>query len=187
MKCYLCRKNATIKQQKNRYICDNCFCRLIIKRIRKFCRLNKVFKKNDKILVIGELNKYLAKNVVEKRPVKLFFRARDNKDFVKKNKINKILIQWTLDDEANNFLLGLFKGAKIKKFDEKYIKFLVSITNEEAGKFAKIKKLKFKANKIDAFIKKLVDDLHKEHPSARYTLLKNLQELAKLRKMSSVK
>ena len=182
MKCYLCRKSANIKQQKDRYVCDNCFVRLITKRVRKFCRLNKIFKKNDRILVIGELNKYLAKNVVEKRPVKLFFRSKENKEFIKKNKINKVLLQWTLDDEANNFLLGLFKGQKIKKFDEKYIKFLVSITNDEALMFAKIKKLKFKANKMDPYIKRLIDKMHKEHPSARYTLLNNIEMLNRLTK-----
>ena len=180
MKCYLCGAKASIKQQKNRSICDRCFSRLIEKRIRKFTRLNKIFKPKDRILVIGEINKYLIKNITGEMPIKLFFRANINKDFVKKNKINKILIEYTLDDEINSFLTSLFKGKKIKRLDKKHIKLLKPVTDDEAKEFARINRLRFKPNKKDPFIQILIDELHQNHPNAKYTLLNNIDDLKKI-------
>lgn len=177
MGCYLCGGRAYIKQQKNRYICNRCFCRLFEKRIRRYTRLKKVFQPGDRILVIGDVNRYLAERIVGRLPVKLFFRARLSKEFVKKNGINKILIEWSLDDGANEFLLGLFRGKKVRKLGKGHVKLLKVVTDKEIELFAKLEKLRFKPNKKDPFVQKLLDELQKKHPSIRYTLLKNIEEL----------
>ena len=177
MGCYICKRKAAYSQQKGREICNECFCKLIEKRVRKYARINKLFRKEDRILVIGDVNKYLVESIVKDLPVKLFFRAKEDKNFAKKNKINKIFIEYTLDDEVNDFLNSVFKGKKEKKLDKKHIRLLRVATDEEVELFAKIKKLRFKPNKKDPFVKMLIDKLHKEHPSAKYTLLKNIREL----------
>ena len=171
-KCYLCSKDAKIKQQNNRFICDRCFNKQFEKRIRKFARVNKVFKKNDKILVMGEVNKFLVSKIVKDLPMKVYFKKGSN--------VDKVLLQWTIDDEANDFLLNLFKSKARKKFFKKDIKFLITMTNDDVEEFARINKIKFNSEKIDPFIKKLIDDLHKEHPSAKYTLVKNISVLNRL-------
>lgn len=177
MKCFLCDKKGKIKQQNNRYICDKCFSKQFEKRIRKFSRINKIFKKNDKILVIGEVNKFLVEKIVKDLPLKLYFDEKDEK------KVDKILLEWTIDDEANDFLMNLLQKKKRKRFFSKEIKFLVVMTNEDVKEFARINKLKFKAKKIDESVKKIIDPLHKEHPSAKYTLIKNIEMLNRLTKM----
>ena len=102
MRCYLCSSKGVIRQQKGRDICKKCFCRLIEKRIRKFARINKCFRANDRVLVIGSLARYFVENIVGKKPVKLFFRAKEDNEFARKNKINKIAPNYTLDDEVNS-------------------------------------------------------------------------------------
>lgn len=179
MKCYLCNKNADIKQQNNRYICDNCFSRIFEKRIRKFVRMNKVFRKDDIVLVIGDVNKELVKRIIGKRPLNVYFKSKEDKEFIKKNKINKVIVEWTLDDEANCFLLELFRRKKQKRLDKDHVKFLVDMTDEDVIEFARINRLKFKPNKKDKDVMKLVNELQKEHPSAKYTLIKNIEELKK--------
>src|SRR3989344_4906255 len=120
MKCYICKRNAQIEEQKNRAICNECFCRLIEKRVRRYTRTNDVFTPNKRILVVGEVNKCLAKSIVGQMPVKLFFSKKIDTDFIKKNKIDSVLIEWTIDDEGNQFLAKLFKGESFKKIDKKY-------------------------------------------------------------------
>ncbi len=169
MKCYLCNKKAQIKQQKGRSVCDECFSRLIEKRIRKYTRLNKIFRPNDRVLVIGDLSKYFVKSITKGLPIKIF--SRKNK------KANKIVVIWTADDEANLFLEELFLGKKIKQ-DKKQVKLLRVITDKEAKLFAKIKKLKFKENKKNKDIQRFIDELEKKDPGAKFRLVKN-QELLK--------
>jgi len=182
MKCYVCSKKAKINQQKGRFICDNCFSKQFEKRVRKFTRINKIFSANSKVLVIGYVNKFLSSSIVGKLPVSLTFRKKLDEGKVKN--FDKVLVEWTLDDEANDFLLNLFNGVPRKKFKSKYVKLLVNSTNDDVLNFARINKLKFKIGKIDVFVQKLIDDLHKEHSSAKYTLLKNINVLDKLTKKS---
>ena len=168
MKCYLCSKKAKIQQQKGRAVCDECFCRLIEKRIRKYTRLNKIFRPKDKILVKGRLSRYFIESITKNLPIKIV-----NK------KSNKVVVDWTADDEANLFLEELFLGKKNKQ-DKKQVKLLKVITDKEAKLFAKIKKLKFKENKKNKDIQKFIDELEKKDLGAKYRLLKNFDMLNRL-------
>ena len=179
MGCYLCGGKGVIRQQKGRDICSKCFCRLIEKRIRKYSRVNKCFNTKDRILVIGDLAGYFVGNIVGKRPVKLFFRAKEDKGFVKKNKISKIVPNWTLDDEATDFLEEVFDKKK-RKTEKKHVNLLANITDVEAKLFAKLKKIKFKPNKKNKDVIKLIEELTKKHTHARFSLMKNIRALEKL-------
>ena len=128
MKCYLCSKTAKIQQQKGRAVCDECFIRLIEKRIRKYTRLNKIFRPKDRILVKGQLSKYFVESITKGLPIKIVHK-----------KSNKFVVDWTADDEANLFLENLFLGEKIRQ-DKKQIKLLKVITDKEA---------KFKSKQCD--------------------------------------
>ena len=172
MKCYLCNKTAQIKQQKGRAVCNDCFSRLIEKRIRKHTRLNKIFRPNDRVLVIGELNKYFVRSIAKNLPIKIFYRVKMDKNFVKKNKINKIIIEWTADDQDNLFLESLFSGQGMKSMKSS-TSLLSVITDKEAKLFAKIEKLKFKENKKNKDIQRFLDDMGKKDPGAKFRLLKN--------------
>ncbi|MBW2978433.1 hypothetical protein KY331_06320 [Candidatus Woesearchaeota archaeon] len=166
MRCYLCGRTAVIKKQKNRVICNKCFCWLFEKRIRKQTRLDKSFSSGDRILVIGEVAKYLVKSITKDMNVKL----------VSKN-YNKKIIEWTLDDELNQFVKGMFEGKGRRKEEKKVIKILKNVTDEEVKLFAKIKGLKFKPNKKDKAIQKFLDSVQAKYPNAKYNLLRNVSEL----------
>jgi hypothetical protein len=148
MKCYLCKRKAQIRQQKGRDICNECFCKLIEKRVRKYSRINKLFKKGDKISIEGDVNKYFIKSMLKDLPIKTVS---------KKGKGVKNVVEQTMDDETNGFVKSLFLNKKFKK--NKDIKLLRVLTDKEAGIFAKIKKLKFKANKKDRNVQKFLDKI----------------------------
>jgi hypothetical protein len=181
MKCYLCSKAAIIKQHKGRAICDGCFSRLIEKRIRKYTRLNKIFRPNDRVLIIGDLSKYFVESIAKDMPIKVFSLAKFDKNFVKKNNINKIIVEWTVDDEDNLFLKDLFLGQGMKSMKSS-ISLLSVITDKEAKLFAKIKKLKFKENKKNKDVQKFLDDMEKKDPGAKFRLLKNREFLKRILK-----
>jgi len=169
MKCYLCGKKAVIKKHKNRFICNKCFCWLFEKRIRKQTRLDKSFGVGDKILVLGGVAKYLVKSITKDMNIKI----------VSKN-YNKKVIEWTLDDELNQFVKKMFEGKKQKKEDKKVVKILKNVTDEDVKLFAKIKGLKFKPNKKDEAIQKFLNSVQVKYPNAKYNLLRNISELRKI-------
>ena len=180
MKCFLCGGKGVIKQQKGRDLCARCFSNIIEKRIRKHVRMNKLFKKNDRILVLGGVNKFLVESILKKLPVKLFFRKREDKEFVKKNNINKIVVEWTLDDEVNEFMKAVLEGKKVKEKGKKYVKLLKVVTDKELLFFAKFNKIKFKPKKKDEIVQIFLDEVEDEHPNIKYNLLNNISMLNRL-------
>ena len=126
-------------------------------------------KKNDKIVVKGAVNKYLINSMLKGLPVKVYS---------KKVRGAKEVIEWTMDDEANEFVKALFEGKKGRKSNA--IKLLKVLTDVEVERFAKIKKLKFKANKKDKDVQKFLDNVEAKHPNIKYNLLKNIGTLKAL-------
>lgn len=146
------------------------FIRIIEKRIRKHARLNKLFRKHDKILVKGPINKYLVPRIIQELPCKIYYQKPKNV------RINKIVISWTLDDEINLFLKQYFTNKKIKQ-NPKHIKLLKPITDKEAKRFAKIKKLRFTPNKKDKAIQKFINKMTEYYPDTKYKLYKSTELL----------
>ena len=140
---------------------------MIEKRVRKHSRINKLFSKGDKIFVSG-LAKYFVKSILSKMPVEI----------VSKKKANKIVVSWSMDDEANEFISALFNNKKVKKNND--IKLLKVLSDKELLLFAKIKGLKFKANKKNKDVQKFLDDVEKKHGNIKYNLLKNIDSLRKI-------
>jgi len=153
---------------------------LIERRIRRNTRINKLFSKGDRLLVLGEINKYFVKSILKELPVKLFFSKKEDNAFVKKNKINKIVIQWTLDDDINAFVKALFEGGKVKKMPKNYVKLLVSATDKEIALFARIRKISFKPRGKDILVQKFLDNIEKKHHNIKYNLMKNIIVLNRL-------
>ncbi|MEE9525333.1 MAG: hypothetical protein V3V78_01880, partial [Candidatus Woesearchaeota archaeon] len=132
-------------------------------------RINKLFKKNDKLIVRGAVNKYFVESMLGGLPIKIYS---------KKVKGGKEIIEWTMDDETTEFVKAVFLNKKVGK--SKGIKLLKVLTDTEVEKFAKIKKLKFKANKKDKDVQKFLDDIEEKHPNIKYNLVKNIGKLKEL-------
>ena len=123
---------------------------------------------------------YFVEQIASKKPIKLFFRAKEDEEFIRKNKINKIVANWTLDDEVTSFLEGVFLNKK-RKLGKRYINLLTTITDKEAKLFAKLKKIKFKPNKKNKDIMELIEELSKKHTHAKFSLMKNIKDLNKIK------
>src|SRR3989344_4178709 len=117
MKCYKCNCKAIISIPHLKPVCKRCFEGIIERRIRKYIRINKLIKKNDRLIIKDPICLYFIKKII-KSPVKI----------VKKN--GKEVIPWTLDDECNSFLYNFFKpNFKIKENNK--IKLLRTVTEQE--------------------------------------------------------
>ncbi len=188
--CIKCKKiKASVNLPHIKNICYNCFTKIIEKRIRKHIRINKIFRKNDKILVTDDLSFFLVKNIIKDLPAQIFLESADINDLsknsfknkIKKEKINKIVIPWTMDDENNLFLENLFLN-KNKRLNKRCVKILISITEKEAELFAKINKIHFKENKKNESIKNMLDMLEEKYPETKFSLLKSIEQMKKILK-----
>jgi|GEM_PF-4369201 len=172
-KCYLCGVTKTFKHL-NRFVCSRCFVRLIEKRVKK--GLSRVFSKNEAVLIVGDLAEYFFDLIMKGFPIKKIKRKRIPANI---SKFDKIVVESTMDDVDAGFLAGFFGKGLIKK-DKKIIRILQSITNEEALRFAKIKKINFKLSDKDEVIKKFLKEMSEKHPEIRFNLLKNVKEVERI-------
>jgi len=186
--CIKCRKiNALVNLPHIKNVCSSCFTEIIEKRIRRYVRINKIFRKNDRILVSDDLSFFLVNSIIKDLPAHIFLKSMNIDDLskssvkrsIKKDKINKILIPWTIDDEANLFLNNLFSGRN-KRLDKRYIKLLITITDKEAGLFSKINDIDFKENKKNEEIKKMLDMLEQKYPETKFSLSRSIGQMEKI-------
>jgi len=147
--------------------------------VRKYIRLNDFFQKNDKILVYGDLSHYFIKKILKELPIKII-RIKTTKDFNKYKKPYKKVIEYTLDDEINFFLKKLFTKFESKKNNT--IKILKLITDEEAFQYAKFHKINFKSNEKNEVIEEFINNLEKNYPDIKFSLLKSDFKLENLLK-----
>lgn len=191
MKCVKCSKPSKIKVQ-NLETCESCFLKIIQKRVRKELRINKLIKKNDKILIIDDgsaeakLSEYLLKEIIKSLPVtitvkKLSYELGNSV----KGDYNKIIIPWCADKEDEYFLNCIFENKKIKYNghykikDKTYIKLLLLVLEKEVELFAKIKKFNFNKKKQKTVVSEVLDKLEEEYPEIKFSLLKSTKEISK--------
>jgi len=159
MQCSRCRNRAEVRLRHIRGMCRNCFSRLVIKRVKKSILPGELIKKNDKILVLDRLCLYFIERIIS-FPVRIirkprsFFKIKNfDKDIFKNNvlkrfakdkKINKIIIPWTLDQEAEGFMEHLFSDCSKKRKNAAFVRLFSKVLEKELEIFAKYKKLPFK-------------------------------------------
>lgn len=146
------------------------------KRIRKNARVNKLFSRGDRILVLSDISEYLLKGIIRGLPVKIFKRKRAEKEFIKVNKINKIVASWTMDDEIASFLKNFFCGEKEKE-DRKTVKLLKVVGDKELLEFSKINGIRFVPNKKDKELGRMIEHMTKKYPDTKEKLLNSAVSL----------
>ncbi|MBW2963753.1 hypothetical protein KY306_03185 [Candidatus Woesearchaeota archaeon] len=137
--------------------------------------LNRVFSKNETVLVVGDLAEYFFDLIMKKFPIKKIKRKKISPDT---SKFDKVVVESTMDDVDADFLAGFFGKGLVKK--KKVIRILQSITDEEAVRFAKIKKIDFKISDKNKLIKKFLKEMSEKHPEVKFNLLKNVKEVEKI-------
>ena len=177
--CKKCNKNKT----KHTY-CRKCFLHIIEKRIRKNIRINIGFKKDDKILVMEPICKYIINKfskIIEIHYIsKSKFKIKNwnenvykNKlllEFIKKNKIKYTFIPQTIDEKIHPYLNSLFKGEKLKTIlnNKKIYPLFNKITSEELLRFCNYRKIKYlqKKSKINEFL----NNLENKYPGTKFSI-----------------
>ena len=181
IQCKKCNKEPATNLPHLGPLCREHFCEIVESRIRKNIRISYSFDKNDRILTTEPLTEHLVKKIIGSMPAKVINKniniekilKKDKKtfDFIKKNKINKIVIPWTADDECCLFLEFFFYSKKIVKVP--YVKMFLTATDDEIGLFSKLNKIEWKKNKKDEKISRFIDELDKSYPQTKFSLLKS--------------
>lgn len=185
MKCRKCKTQAKANFKQTGPLCENHFIEMIEKRVRKELRTKKLIQKNDKILFINNGSKeyfvsnYLLKSIIKNLPVKINAKKSSKLNLISA-KHNKIIIPWSLDDEAEEFLEFIFNKNKPKKLSKKAIKMLKNVSDEEIELFAKIKRFKYKKT-IKSKIKHMLDKLENKYPGYKFSLLNSIKQMKELK------
>ena len=185
MKCAKCKMPAKAKFKHTGNLCQNHFLELIEKRVRKGLRTQKLIKKNDKILFIDNKSKeyyvsnYLLKSIIKNLPVKIDTK-KSKKLTLASAKHNKIIIPWSLDDEAEEFLELIFNKKQPLKFNKKALKLLGNVSEEEIELFAKIKRFKYKKTSKSK-IKQMLDKMENKYPGYKFSLLNSIKQIKELK------
>lgn len=130
----------------------------------------KRFKKNDKVLIVGELERVLLERAVNGMPLKITFGKRLSKNIAG---FDCVVVGKTMDDINEEFLEGLLKGKLVlAKLEKKFFNILEPLTDEEVKKYAELKRIKFEIGKGKKFLNGL-----KELKEIKYNLYKSVKRL----------
>src|SRR3989344_953804 len=89
--CIKCRKiKELVSLPHIKSFCRGCFAEMIEKRIRKYVRMNKIFRKGDNILIIDELSFFLVKSIIKELPADIFLKNIEISDLSKSSAKNNI-------------------------------------------------------------------------------------------------
>lgn len=192
MKCFKCNQPATISTPQFKDICNKHFLEVIEKRVRKFTRTNKIFKSNQKILILNDSSKefyvsdYLVKSITKSLNVKISYQKIKSRFNFKINKkhlsCNLIILPWNLEDEADEFLSRFIKpNFKFKSYPKKQTKLLKNLLDNEIKIFADLKHFRYnkKTNKTNRPLVKFLDNMEKSHQETKFSLLKTIEYLKK--------
>lgn len=161
----------------------------IQKKARRELRLNKYFTNKEKVIVIDDdskESKFILCILDE------IFNKRLNVGVAKKfnfknNKINKIIIPWSLDKEINSEILNFFENKKLmnesekninKKGNNKIIKLFKTIDDDEIVCYLSTKRVPFH-NSGRKNSNEFIDSLEKLYPGTKNTMLKSLANINK--------
>ncbi|MFH1682437.1 MAG: hypothetical protein ABIA37_01445 [Candidatus Woesearchaeota archaeon] len=169
--CYVCEGKGSFLHL-NRLICKKCFLRTIEKRVKKHLG-RRLFKKDDQVLVVGEVERELLESAVKEMPLQIVAKKKLPK---KVKGVDFIVIGKTLDELDGEFLKDLFQGriGISKKAEEKIKMFniLEPLTDEEVKIYAGIKKIKVEIKDRKEPLK-----LFEEYKELKYNLYNTIKEL----------
>ena len=165
MQCYVCKGKGSFLHL-NQAICKKCFLKNIEKRVKKHLGRSR-FKRNDSILVIGEVERELLETSVQGMPLKVTFRRKLPQEL----KFKHVIIGNSMDSVCSSFLDGLFAG-KLKLTQSKFFNITEPLTNDELKKYTQFKGIKLKVTLPNTFLDKL-----RKFPEIKYNLYKNIKEL----------
>jgi len=196
--CKLCETRPVYEFTNQRKLCRICFIKYFQKKALYIIRKFKMIRNND---VVAYENKGDFRGVVLEDVLKMFSEKAFislhrvpttlNKQLTRKhkltkfNKSTKVAIPNTIDTESDKIVHSLIKGnaKNLKELGPvvgKIVKPLYLFLDEEVLLYAKLRKLKFKKQKIEKDkISKFIDDLEQKHPEIKHAIINSYLEIFK--------
>tara|TARA_Y100000310_G_scaffold69290_1_gene64754 strand:+ start:15832 stop:16404 length:573 start_codon:yes stop_codon:yes gene_type:complete len=180
--CKQCKISPVYEFTNKIKLCKNCFIKYFQKKVLYTIRKFKMIKKDE---VIGYEKKRDFRGVVL-FDILLMFSKKAMIEIIKlptKKKINKKAVSSTIDSESDKITHILIKGKtsqlkEVSPINKKQIKPLYLFLDEEVRLYAKLKKLKFKEEKIKQDnISSFINDLEKKHPEIKRAIVNSYLEL----------
>jgi len=165
--CIQCKTKPVYEFTNKRKVCAKCFVRYFQKKVFYTIRRFEMLKKGD---LVGYLKLDDFRSVVLEDVLKVFEeKGFANVVILPMRKVDKIAVNSTIDFEASGIISELIKGnvKNLKEFspvNKKEIKPLYLFLDAEVLLYAKLRKLKFKKEKLKKDkIMNFVDELEKKH------------------------
>ena len=186
-KCDLCQKNALLElDDKN--LCEKHFSESIERKVKRYTRQSQSLDKNQTILALEPVSEFFLTQII-KIPLNMitkdishfkisdlnsFGNSRSTRliSFIKANRIQKIVLPWTADNEIKIFLDSFLTNEPIKPIPDDYIKMFLPIPELALKNYCKIKKIPYTPQKRSDLIEKL-DLFESRYPGTKNALLKS--------------
>lgn len=173
--CRQCNTNPIYEFTNQRKLCKSCFIRYFQKKFLYTIRKFRMISQGD---IIGYKDSKDFRGAVLKEMLEMFSkRANINIAKLPSKKISKIAVLSTLDSESDEIISVLITGnlkniKKISPIDDNIIKPLYLFSDKEVMLYAKLKNMKFKAEKkkYDKF-RDFIDLLEKKHPEIKRAIV----------------
>jgi hypothetical protein len=138
------------------------FLEVIEKRIRKFIRLNELFKPNDTIVILHDnspaafVTEHVLRELSLKLPLKILIRKKLTKKIL--DTANKILFPINADDHIDAFLNTIYFDKLEELYKEEFLSIVRHVAEKECYVFCKYLglgkgKIKLKKHELDIFDK----------------------------------
>ncbi|MBT6519501.1 hypothetical protein HOK51_06640 [Candidatus Woesearchaeota archaeon] len=215
--CSLCEKKAS-KKLDDKNLCNKCFLNVFERKIKRQIRQKNKLCKGETILAIDNITEYVLKEVI-KLPLNIitknqsYFKitnftsintiSQNEKlaQFIKENKINKVILPWTADNEIEFFLNSFMKQQSLQKNNQKqktqkiqkiqknlpkkFIKLFTPIPQDALEYYCELKKIKYtkceKKNQKNNELKKLINDFELKYPGTKNALIKSSKLISSIR------
>ena len=138
-KCYVCAGKGNFKHL-GREICRKCFMRNMEKRVKKGLG-RKMFKRGDKVLVVGLIEEHLLRVAVKELPIEITMRKKLP---VSVKGFDWVVYGKAMDEVNAEFILGLEEGKlELGGGKRKFFNILEVLTSEEISRYCSLKKIKY--------------------------------------------
>src|SRR3989339_381162 len=156
---------------------DRTFCRVIEKRVRKDASREEWFRKGDTLLIKDGLCRAIVRGIIGDHPVRLTSRKPSKAAY-------KEVMLTTLDDESNQFLAAILTGEKKgrKQASSSYpmIPLLISVTDGEAARYARVNGLPFTPRRKQPQVQAFIESLAGRYPETKHSLAKSIRAMQQI-------
>ena len=170
--CNICKKKGIIATEAGNWLCKDCFCRLVDRRVNKEIKKNLVHR-GERIGIIGRSNEAIVLFEFLK-PLAKAMDASVDWPAKPKKKYSKLYEPHCLEKVAASFLDNACRGRFITCEARKNP--LRFITRQELSSYAKIKGLKQKKEKISK-TESLLDRTEKKFPGTKFSIMGSIERL----------